>query len=436
MIHVRKLGNGEELWARSSQKTSNNFLMVIQLAGTLPIEQFTRAFLQASLLYPILGAKVREFKGQMKLEFGSPSKTKLQTIVRKDSEHWQSIAEQEMNRHLPPTEDQLWTATLLHGELESELILTFNHLLGDGKSGQNFIRSLLEIYSSNSDLIPRRPHPPVNQLLNRHGMSLARGKNISRYIKQTMTLRKKNVYVLPESAKPQNGLYGSTKLISESIDPGLAKLLQKAARAEGTTLHGIICAALLIALREFSGAPSQELGVASAINLRSKIPVDHEDDFGFFVGSIELVRTVESSTDIWQLARSLSQSLKDDIAHERPLFDGFLRGLILKKHPDFDAAAAVMRSNSKSTVHVTNLGRLEFPQYEGSLQVKHCFHVPSCHFLSRPYLVLACVSVHDVLKLNFTYPHPYFKQSQALQIIERFKDILMRLPSKTAAQKP
>ncbi len=426
MMQLRNLGPGEELWARSSQKTSNNFLMVMQLTGKVNFERFADAFQLAISLYPILGANVVELDGKLKLQFGLSAQTKLQCIPRVDAEHWQEIAEQELNQHLPVLGSRLWQATLLLGDEDSELILTFNHILGDGKSGVNLLQSLLAIYTGQLGAQPRLPSPAVNKLMNQRPISWTRLKNLSRFVNQSIKDRKEKVYTLPSAVKNHEG-YGRTELLSEALEPELGNFLQKAARSHGTTVHGVICAALLMALREFSQEPRQNLGVASAVNLRTQLPQQYERDFGFFVGSVELVRAVDESTDIWSLASSLSQALKDDVAAERPLFDGFLRSLILKKFPDFDEAAAIMRANSKSTVHITNLGRIEFPNYEGSLQVKHCFHVPSCHFLSRPYLVLACVTMNQVMKLNFTFPVPFVERPQAARIVERFKAILSSL---------
>lgn len=424
MVWKRKLGYGETLWAKSSEITSNNFVFVVELSGAIDVATFEQAFEKASSVYPVLSAKLNREPQGWQLLYDAPRKPILEYARREQDQSYISVVEEGLNRRIGPESDALWYAVLVHGPEASELVLVYNHILGDGLSAYEFTKTLFGCYRG--DACPERfaPNSAVNELWPSRPVSPRRMRFGLRYLQQMLRSQKKSVVKLREAQELKPGQIGGSRLISRALGPEKTRTLLHKARQEQTTLHGVLSAALSLSISRSTGLETASVGLSSAVNLRGHLRQKQEGQFGFLVGSVDQILDCEPHTNFWALAREVSHGLKIEMAHERPLFDSWLRYQLVKGHDDFAAAAQVLRKKARSTVLITNLGRLAAVPATDSIEIKHSYHVPSCHLLSRPFISLACVTMHDVLKLNFTYAEPYTELNQVEAVVQGFLDIL------------
>jgi NRPS condensation-like uncharacterized protein len=429
----RPLGIGEQLFARLSEKSSNNAILVVVLKGAIDRDRFRRAFEQASQLYPTVGARVAIKDKRECLEFRQGVKGELRIVDRDGPEHWRRIVEEELDRHIPATADQLSRAVLLVDDAGGELVMSSNHVITDGVSGENFTRQILSLYAGAAAPRPLPPFEALERLPRRREAWPKRVRNFLSHVRDYVEQSKRDIYRLPIAQSPQQGAHGVTRFLAESLDGDATKRLAAACRSKGATMHGAICAALLLALRDESKAASPiDIGLSSPVNLRPSLLGDYSEHLGYFAGTVDTVAKLGPDVDVWQLAHYVNQDMGDKISKGRPWFDLALRGMFLKKYKTYEEFASILREKSRSTVLVTNIGRLKGATSFGDLELAHRFHVPSCHFLARAYVVLAAATVGDVMRMTFCYSTPYTDEEMVQRIargtLERLRTMAEAAP--------
>src|SRR6478735_4654965 len=146
-ISQRLFSTGEMFWARMCERASNTFVFYCRLQGDVDIDKLKKAVNEAANVFPILGARVIQEDNVFKLETGHPSRHEVRVIARQDENHWHRLMDEELSRRIPMNAESLWDAAILSGPGYSELVLSFNHLIGDGLSAVIFIEEVLSIYS-------------------------------------------------------------------------------------------------------------------------------------------------------------------------------------------------------------------------------------------------------------------------------------------------
>jgi hypothetical protein len=137
--------------------------------------------------------------------------------------------------------------------------------------------------------------------------------------------------------------------------------LQDRCRAEGTTVHGAICAAQLIATRNlFEEDDARTLYLVCPADLRSHIAGDLEGQLSFCSTLLRSTYRVEGEAAFWPLAREIAADLR--LRLERG--EGHLTyatlplDKIASSGPGFEAFAAAL-DRLPAGSNVSNIGRVE-----------------------------------------------------------------------------
>ncbi|HSN80318.1 MAG TPA: hypothetical protein VLR44_08055, partial [Rhodoferax sp.] len=106
------------------------------------------------------------------------------------------------------------------------------------------------------------------------------------------------------------------RFIRLSLAPEHTRLLLAAARAQGTTVHGALCAAQLLAQRQLqSGSEATPVFLSCPVDMRPHLePAPPETPTGLFVSLISATFSVSADTDFWQLARDIITQTRLQIA--------------------------------------------------------------------------------------------------------------------------
>lgn len=99
-------------------------------------------------------------------------------------------------------------------------------------------------------------------------------------------------------------------ILARTLSPETVDALHKTARKHGTTLHGALLAAQVLAIARDRGlAKKRAFFVGSPVNLRSRLTPPVEEDVGFFVTMGVSINLCKADSEFWPLAREIRQSL-------------------------------------------------------------------------------------------------------------------------------
>jgi hypothetical protein len=193
------------------------------------------------------------------------------------------------------------------------------------------------------------------------------------------------------------------------LDEALTSSIRRRARAEETTLHGALCAAVIRTSRTISSVWEQEtIRLLSPINVRNQCEVD--DTSSMCIGAAIIPVAAGQELDLWSLARSiklehagprsragltLALQMISDAVTEISDVDGALDFI----EPIFAYQVAVsnvgelLRPRKASAVRITsmwgpsNLLGFEGEQLVGAITVNDCLHLLHTAYSPLPHLL-------------------------------------------------
>jgi hypothetical protein len=155
------------------------------------------------------------------------------------------------------------------------------------------------------------------------------------------------------------------------LSPSLTSKIRDRARREGTTVHGALCAALLLAAREvFAEWRKTPLRIMSPINVRPLIDVG--ESCGVFVSATTSVFDGEAK-EFWDLAREARNSIASSQTSEYATagLAGFRQ--VVGNGAEVATAAELGAQVFANEVMVSNLGILSFDRQFGPLALEALF---------------------------------------------------------------
>jgi hypothetical protein len=248
-------------------------------------------------------------------------------------------------------------SVLLHGEDESVFILSAHHSIGDGLSAAFIIRDLLRTLAGErlEALDPMAAQEPLV------------------YLSQQAPADPEDLGA-PEPP-PQGRPVTFRRLDSwPTVDgvrltPELTSMLVERARKEGTTVHGALCAALVLAGREASrdwdGKPVR---ILSPFSLRKQLGVG--EDCGAFVWATGVTMPLAPVAEFWEMARYAKSSLAGKQPLERVAMEMRGLGQAVESGIDVAGASQLLAQGFPCELLLTNLGNLPIQFDTGELKLK------------------------------------------------------------------
>ena len=194
------------------------------------------------------------------------------------------------------------------------------------------------------------------------------------------------------------------------LDAIITKKLIEVSRQEQTTIHSVICAAMLISvIKQIKKTqnPNKKINVScrTYVDLRRRIePSIPFNQLGFLASSITSFHSLNSCPSFWDLAREVSKKNKYELQQKSyfPAFILFRKSLVeyyLKK-PD----------NYPLTIDVSNIGDLKIKKDYGDFQLEEISFIPSNPIFGG-ILTAAVSTFDDKIILNFVASIPFISQA-------------------------
>jgi NRPS condensation-like uncharacterized protein len=410
-----------------------NYVVVARVAGGLS-EACLRVGLDAAQArHPALRARVTEADGE--LRFVSEGVGPIPLSVQRGPETlWRSEVEANLVRRYPG-QGPLLRAVLCEHEDEDAvtLLLGTHHVIGDGRSGECLLRDVLQaagraLAGESPELQPLSDMQTMEDRWPAHtrgfGAWFRRRFFIARVVSQAIRLGRP---LLPRVDRPVFAHSRETRLIPVLLGMATLARLEQRCRAEATSVHGALSAALVLAIMDDQQCVKPTtIGLGIPVNMRARLDPPVGDMHGYFVSVIPFNTRLDPAVPFWQFARAV----KAHVAKSRKRYDDFaVAGIALSLARQFGMDTLpprefVERWEEKmlGTGGLTNMGRLGLPTNYGALTLE------TCHFVFTPSALATFSSSANTfagrLHWNFMWPDPSMTEQHANALVRQIMERL------------
>jgi hypothetical protein len=430
----RALCDMERAFFLLDRGTRFNGVQVVRLRGPLDEALLRQGLLRLQARHPLLRVRLRGDDRQLAFTDEHAAPLPLAWLHRHSDDDWQRVAEAELNRPFAVDGDHLTRLTVLHGAEGSDLVLSHHHVTADALSIIFAVRDLL----TDLDALRRGESlaapeslpllPPMPSLLppSARGLRLLPAMNHF-FWKHVVGRPLRRAQTMPiEQSVPASER--RNRLVHRFLDGDLLLKLKERARREQTTIHGALCAALLLATsrevfeERVGRGTATTVGCFSAVNLRGELVPSVGEEMGLYISQVTTFHQVVPPPSLWQLARESRQRLTETLASGEQFLTMPLIGLFIPRFGDvaqrfvrnFDAASPALTG-------VTNLQKLPIPRDYGALSIEDYQITVGLSVVGQ--LLLAVTTVGERLNLNLVFVEPLLSRAR----VERIADGLLGL---------
>jgi hypothetical protein len=278
-------------------------------------------------------------------------------IVEDEPElRWEAEVGKELATPFDPSRAPLIRAVLIQGAREAAFMLVAHHSIADGLSLAYAIRDTL-------DALAGRFLRPLPWLPSQDDMMNVSDSPVDGQGQDEAGAAMPAIYRPHDNARPTvRGL---------RLSPGLTLSIRDRARQEGTTVHGALCAAVVLASRDvFAAWREIPFRIFSPINARPLLDVG--ESCGVFLGATTGVFD-RQAMDFWDIARQarIGVAANQTSEHIAAQLSAFRR--VVGNGADVATAAEFVAKVFACEVLLTNLGTLSFDRQFGPVTLKAMF---------------------------------------------------------------
>ncbi len=317
MTESRELGEQERLLNYLHKYGGLIATCVLHIGGRLPPERLREALDWLQTQHPILRAHITYgrlvFRSLPPFVYRQPSfvmegtgPVPLHIVDDPDPAAWRQVLSRELRTPIPRGTHPRLRITLVRQNPDAKLshvVVCADHATLDAQSGNMLSRQLLEYLADPAATSKRVPvhtslPPPLEQGLPGKPDSGTRGYEPA--------IR------LPKMPLPAPKM--ETRIIAHRIAAAETAALKAAIKANRTTLHGLITASFLLAMRRRYGLDA--MSVLTTIDLRRLMkPALSAETYGCY---IDILRTTNPiGDDLWKTARDVSFRLITTLARDQ-----------------------------------------------------------------------------------------------------------------------
>lgn len=347
---VRALGSTEHLFWLLDQNRPTHFAMVAEIDRRFATDAWHAAFQALQHRHPLLSTCIAIDAQQHSGFYRVTDATVPLRVLEQDPTAWQAEAAREIATRFVGSAAPLLRATLLQGERSSTLILVAHHSVIDGLGSASLIDELLRILSGER-LAPLPLVPSLETVLDTD-------------LSHAAVLPPPSPAPAPKPFRPDAAQAPHVDAIALSAD--ITRQLVVRARAEQTTVHGAIAAAVHEAGRRLSSAWTERaLRTVTPIDLRG-LSDDARVAAGVYITQTITIDNHPRGTDLWTAARKIKQDLAPSQARASVAAELKALDVVMSTRPSVEHAAGFLSAVLAFDVMVSNLGNQPIASaYEG-----------------------------------------------------------------------
>lgn len=346
----RTLGAFEKTFWLLDQIDSKDFALAADISGTLPVEKWRKAIDMAQQRHPNLSVRIiLDELSRPTLQHVENLRIPLRVVHVEQNYRWEQEVEKELSVRFNTEEGPLLRVVLVQKTDSTVLILAANHTVADGTSLSYLTRDILLAVTGN-ELELMEP-----QVSNDETLGLPDDLP-AQTVDQVHELKMKTDIVNP---------LVSSHRFSESTTHNIVER----ARLENTSVHGAICAAVLMASRKMRPEWDEtRMELVSPICTRGALDLD--DNFGLNITTQSVFFEQQRHLSFWDLARLAKAGLGGTSSVEYTTgYLSFFRDIVFG-HNDMQQMLDALKQAFNHHIMVTNLVRVRYKTDFGKLKLK------------------------------------------------------------------
>jgi hypothetical protein len=353
---VRRLGGCERFFHLYALTFPVHFCLVAQIEGALHPARLGAALEQVRRRHPALRVCIADDAETGPAFHRIDDPIELHAVQAQTATDWRGVVERELSLPFSASRGPLLQSTALWASDGTSIVLTFHHAVMDGLSGTRIVHDLMRALAGDHlEVLPLRP--PLEEMIERV-ISV-------RDFVEGCILRGETAPKIPARVA-RAGKKLVANIASVEWDRNDTARLVRSCKANGTTVHGAICA-----------AASQHLPASDADAIRMHCPLDlgrlagsGAGDCGVFIGAGSVEIPAGRRETLWNDARNVVDSLQE--ARSPLQVAAMLQWIAASLPPTAgrDHAEAFLTSFPPSSAVISNLGVLPLAADYGSLRLK------------------------------------------------------------------
>jgi len=414
----RKLGLVENLFDILHDFGALIDVNVVRISGLLKPDILQQALELVQKHHPMLQVHIVELEDGVYFQSEGTAKIPLRVLDKQNDNQWLQIAEEELHRKFSRDLDPLCRVTVIYADESnsvSEIIATFHHAITDGISCMNFIHELLTYYQQIAEsylieeVVTMSLLPPIENLINKKLVVKNQVED-----EQKRNINEKNTELsklIIEREAPYNER--RTCLLPRYLSKDNTLLLFNRCKQEATTVHGVLCAAMLFGISKLTLQDKPVyLSCGSNINLRKYCnPIVNDDYIGCFISLIDSSHILSVDTSLWDLARECKSYLNDSISNGVHL-DKIDSENLKNINPQIILQMAEYKMGRSHSASVSNRGRSKLLNQYGSLKLSELYFATGIQLVGACFW-LGALTCNDQLFCSFTHVVPLLSAKTA-----------------------
>ncbi|MFB9110208.1 phthiocerol/phthiodiolone dimycocerosyl transferase family protein [Flavobacterium gyeonganense] len=381
----RTLGAFEKTFWLLDQLDSKDFALAAEVEGKKPIDSWRLAIDQVQQRHLNLSAKISldEFNRPF-IEHVDSMIIPLRVMDVENEFRWESEVEKELAVRFNTKQGPLFRVVILQKPKNTVLILIANHTLADGSSLMYLFRDLLEAVTGKQQQVLASQKSNDETLGLPEDVAIA-DSEINEY-----------VFKKPDPVFPK---VESLRFSGETT----SQIVEKS-RIEQTTVHGAICAAVVIASRKLRKEwDVTKIELISPICTRKVLQLD--DNCGLNITTHPVYFENEQNLSFWDLARMAKTGLHgtDKVEHVQNYIEFFRK--LTYNSSNIQQMIDTLKEAFNHYIMVTNLVRVKYQTDFGTLKLKSIYG-PMVRSGKGMEQTIGAISTNDQLCLTITSDNP------------------------------
>ncbi|MEQ8468462.1 phthiocerol/phthiodiolone dimycocerosyl transferase family protein [Coleofasciculus sp. E1-EBD-02] len=411
MTENRKLiamEQGMEMFNRLAN--SLNVVIISKIKGSLSEDVVRQSLDLVQIRHPRLNCRIIGLLDNLHFETEGTQQIPLRVIFSSDPKHWEFIAKNELNNQIS-SDKVLLRAVLIKINNRSNFnyfITTCHHAVIDAISGVHLHSEILNlcynILSNNQiDSVSKLPVlPSLEDLI----------PQIFELSFQDKQLNKKPETLEFEKYLPNE--LRSCGIVNRKLEPEFTNRIISSCKKQNTTVHGALCAAMLLTVAETIKGEDRDLylNCRSSVDLRRRLnPPVSDETIAMVVSALTTFHEIREDKPFWELAREVTQQIKEKLETSE------LYNVVLsyKKGTEF-----LLNNPEKIpfSVFITNIGRVRIPSDYGLFKLEEISYALSLTAMGSVFAV-AVSTFEEKMMLNFIYSLPAISQNKIEKLIKK-----------------
>jgi NRPS condensation-like uncharacterized protein len=318
---ARPLDPAEAFFFMADRVSCMNFVFLAERSGHLDPERVRAALAVIQRENPLLRARIC-WTADRGLCFAPAPGARIDLGCREvNANGWQPWIEHELAH--PFAEEAAPLVRCRYLEMASPersvLALVFHHSIADGRSGNELLRRLLDCIATQATLrtkVSVPPLPPMHQVFPQR-FRWAEQPDAAKRLKDGLLIDYKRHGSLDTlSWLSSNSPTRSPRFVRVVLPPDVTQRLLALSRQHGTSVHGAICAAQLLAqFRLRMGNDPATLLLSCPVDMRPLLePTQPVAPTALCTSLISAAFVLDSNTDLWSLARKVIAQTRRQLA--------------------------------------------------------------------------------------------------------------------------